>query len=239
LPKYEEIADTLRQRIKQGIYPANSLLPNQVELVEEFDASRMTVKKAITILTMEGLVFARRGAGTKVLDHSFWNKTTAPADQYRGMSFDLADANQTLTSKVITFKVTFPSPEVKERLTLSAQQPVYEIIRLRIVDGVNSVLEHTYMPVNLAPGLTDEILEGSIYSYLKKERHLTFAGAFRNIQADKADKYDQEYLDCAPTDPVLEVEQVVYLDSGQPIEYSRSRNRYDRRGYTYLDVKNC
>ncbi|AST84329.1 GntR family transcriptional regulator [Latilactobacillus sakei] len=239
MPKYEEIADTLRQRIKQGIYPANSLLPNQVELVEEFDASRMTVKKAITILTMEGLVFARRGAGTKVLDHSFWNKTTAPADQYRGMSFDLADANQTLTSKVITFKVTFPSPEVKERLTLSAQQPVYEIIRLRIVDGVNSVLEHTYMPVNLAPGLTDEILEGSIYSYLKKERHLTFAGAFRNIQADKADKYDQEYLDCAPTDPVLEVEQVVYLDSGQPIEYSRSRNRYDRRGYTYLDVKNC
>lgn len=239
MPKYEEIADTLRQRIKQGIYPANSLLPNQVELVEEFDASRMTVKKAITILTMEGLVFARRGAGTKVLDHSFWNKTTAPADQYRGMSFDLADANQTLTSKVITFKVTFPSPEVKERLTLSAQQPVYEIIRLRIVDGVNSVLEHTYMPVNLAPGLTDEILEGSIYSYLKKERHLTFAGAFRNIQADKADKYDQEYLDCAPTDPVLEVEQVVYLDSGQPIEYSRSRNRYDRRGYTYLDVNNC
>ncbi|SPS08008.1 GntR family transcriptional regulator [Latilactobacillus sakei] len=239
MPKYEEIADTLRQRIKQGIYPANSLLPNQVELVEEFDASRMTVKKAITILTMEGLVFARRGAGTKVLDHSFWNKTTAPADQYRGMSFDLADANQTLTSKVITFKVTFPSPEVKERLTLSAQQPVYKIIRLRIVDGVNSVLEHTYMPVNLAPGLTDEILEGSIYSYLKKERHLTFAGAFRNIQADKADKYDQEYLDCAPTDPVLEVEQVVYLDSGQPIEYSRSRNRYDRRGYTYLDVNNC
>ena len=185
------------------------------------------------------MTIARRGAGTKVLDHSFWNKTTAPADQYRGMSFDLADANQTLTSKVITFKVTFPSPEVKERLTLSAQQPVYEIIRLRIVDGVNSVLEHTYMPVNLAPGLTDEILEGSIYSYLKKERHLTFAGAFRNIQADKADKYDQEYLDCAPTDPVLEVEQVVYLDSGQPIEYSRSRNRYDRRGYTYLDVKNC
>lgn len=93
MPKYEEIADTLRQRIKQGIYPANSLLPNQVELVEEFDASRMTVKKAITILTMEGLVFARRGAGTKVLDHSFWNKNTAPADQYRGMSFDLADAN--------------------------------------------------------------------------------------------------------------------------------------------------
>ncbi len=71
MPKYEEIANIIRQRIKQGRYPANTLLPNQTDLVQEFDASRMTIKKAITILTMEGLVLSRRGAGTKVLDHSF------------------------------------------------------------------------------------------------------------------------------------------------------------------------
>ncbi len=238
MPKYEEIANIIRQRIKQGLYPANTLLPNQTDLVQEFDASRMTIKKAITILTMEGLVLSRRGAGTKVLDHSFWNKSTAPADQYRGMSRDLADIGKTLSSKIITFEVTFPTPEIKERLMLADQQPVYKIIRLRIIDGVNSVLEHTYMPVSLVPGLTDDVLAQSIYTYLKENLHLTFAGAFRNIQADKADEYDQQYLDCAPTDPVLEVEQVVYLDNGQPIEYSRSRNRYNRRGYTFLDVKN-
>ena len=190
MPKYEEIANIIRQRIKQGRYPANTLLPNQTDLVQEFDASRMTIKKAITILTMEGLVLSRRGAGTKVLDHSFWNKSTAPADQYRGMSRDLADIGKTLSSKVITFEVTFPTPEIKERLMLADQQPVYKIIRLRIIDGVNSVLEHTYMPVSLVPGLTMMFSHSPSTPTLRRPTpHV--AGAFRNIQADKADEYDQ------------------------------------------------
>ncbi|KRL59515.1 GntR family transcriptional regulator [Latilactobacillus fuchuensis] len=237
MPKYEEIANTLRQRIKKGVYPANTLLPNQIDLVQEFGASRMTVKKAITILTMEGLVLARRGAGTKILDHSFWNKAAMPANQYDGMAADIARLGKTLTSEIIQFEVVFPTPEIQEYLMLADQEPVYEIIRLRIIDGVNTTLEHTYMPVTRAPGLTDDVLKHSVYNYLKETLHLTFAGAFRNIQADKSDEYDQKYLDCAPTDPVLEVEQVIYLDNGEPIEYSRSRNRYDRRSYTYLDVK--
>ena len=43
---------------------------------------------------------------------------------------------------------------------------------------------------------------------------------------------------CKDDDPILQVEQVVYLENGRPIEYSRSRNRFDTRGYSLLDVKN-
>ncbi|MEG1045361.1 UTRA domain-containing protein, partial [Carnobacterium sp.] len=39
-------------------------------------------------------------------------------------------------------------------------------------------------------------------------------------------------------DPVLEVEQLVYLKDGRPFEYSRSRHRYDKRSYTVLEVSN-
>ena len=44
MPKYMEIADVLRKRIKDGTYPKDSLLPYQTELVEEFGVSRMTIK---------------------------------------------------------------------------------------------------------------------------------------------------------------------------------------------------
>ncbi|MCH0447070.1 UTRA domain-containing protein, partial [Enterococcus faecium] len=44
-------------------------------------------------------------------------------------------------------------------------------------------------------------------------------------------------LNCAENDPVLEVQQVVYLKDGQPIEYSSSRNRFDVRNYSVLDVR--
>ncbi|MEK2535951.1 UTRA domain-containing protein, partial [Tetragenococcus halophilus] len=49
--------------------------------------------------------------------------------------------------------------------------------------------------------------------------------------------YDQKYLSCTETDPVLEIEQIVYQENGIPVEYSRSRNRFDVRSYTYHDIK--
>lgn len=235
MPKYEEIANVLRERIKNQTYPTNSLLPNQIELVTEFAASRATIKKAITILTMEGLVYSRRGAGTKVLNHAFWDKQTSAVNEYHGLSKDLATTS--LRSQVIEFEVQFPDQLLQEKLSIAAEHPVYKIIRLRLVDDQPFVLEHTYMPCDLVPGLNLTILQDSIYTYLEHVLNIQFAGAYRYIQAAQADTYDQEYLACLPTDPVLEVQQVIYLENGRPIEYSRSRNRYDVRGYSLLDVK--
>ena len=128
--------------------------------------------------------------------------------------------------------------EIAERLQVEVTAPVYKIIRLRLLDEKPYVLEHTYMPCDLVPGLDESILLQSIYAYLWDELNLKFAGSYRHITAEKPDEYDQNYLACQETDPILQVEQVVYLETGRPIEYSRSRNRFDTRGYSLLDVKN-
>ena len=47
MPKYEEIANILRDRIASGVYPVDSMLPIQSELSKEFGVSRMTIKKAV------------------------------------------------------------------------------------------------------------------------------------------------------------------------------------------------
>ena len=119
---------------------------------------------------------------------------------------------------------------------LRENQPVYKLIRLRYVDDKPYVLEHTYMAADIVTGLDEEVLLGSIYDYLINELGLTFGGAYRKIHADRASEYDQKYLNCDVHDPVLEVEQVVYLKDGRPLEYSRSRHRYDSRSYTVLEV---
>lgn len=240
MSKYEEIANVIRTRISDGIYPVDSNLPVQSDLAKEFSVSRMTIKKAIEILTIEGLVFSKQGNGTKVLNSSFWDKNDAKfrLDNYNGLSKDLQDQAEKLTSQVIRFEVEFPQPEVAERLQLEAKMPVYRIVRLRLLDGEPYVLEHTFMPVDLAPGLDEEVLKKSVYDFLFNQLGLKFAGSYKHITAAKPDHYDQDYLKCHPSDPVLEVEQVVYLENGRPIEYSRSRNRYDIRGYSLLDVKN-
>ncbi len=164
-------------------------------------------------------------------------KDTSPANEYEGLSLQMKRRHRSLKSQIIHFDVEFPDPYIQERLMIDAEQPVYNIHRLRILDGEPYVLEHTFMPVHLVPGLKKEHLLASIYDHLHQELNVHFAGAYRAISADKSDEYDQQYLNCAENDPVLEVQQVVYLKDGQPIEYSSSRNRFDVRNYSVLDVR--
>ena len=236
--KYVEIADVIRERIENQTYPTGSFLPNQVDLVTEFQVSRMTIKKAINILIMEGLVLSKRGSGTKVLDHSFWGKETSPMDQYQGLTYQMKQRGRTITSQIIRFEVVLPEKRVQKMLKLADGAKVYEIIRLRLLDEQPYVLEHSFMPLSLVPNLKEEHLLASIYDYLLDELGLRFAGMSRTIQADKSHELDQMYLDCGVHDPILEVEQVVYLENGVPVDYSTSHNRYDTRGYSMLDLKN-
>lgn len=191
-------------------------------------------------MTIEGLIYSKQGNGTKVLDSSFWNirDTKVRLNNFNGLSKDLEKDGRTLTSQIIEFKVEFPSKEISERLQIGLTSPVYKIIRLRMLDQEPYVIEHTYMPCDLVPGLDEEVLLHSIYDYLHTTLNLTFVGSYRNITADKPDEYDIDYLQCGENTPVLQVEQAVYLEDGRPVEYSRSRNRYDTRGYSLLDVKN-
>lgn len=84
MTKYEQIADIIRERIKKNEYPVHSQLPKQSLLAEEFSASRETIKKAIDLLTMEGLVYAQRGSGTVVLNRPFSQKEASPLQSITG-----------------------------------------------------------------------------------------------------------------------------------------------------------
>ncbi|MGZ1156448.1 UTRA domain-containing protein [Lactobacillus delbrueckii subsp. bulgaricus] len=100
--------------------------------------------------------------------------------------------------------------------------PVYEIIRLRLLNDEPLVIEHTYMPVSQVPALSKRILEGSIYSYLHKKLHIKFGGVFHRIKADLPDKYDRQYLGDNESTPILEA-----VPWGQR-KHADSGNRADR-----------
>ncbi|MCT7690925.1 MAG: UTRA domain-containing protein, partial [Lactobacillus crispatus] len=97
------------------------------------------------------------------------------------------------------------------------------------------IIEHTYMPIKLVPELDEKILHASIYNYIHQKLHLKFGHAYRKIRAAKPNEYDKKFLDAKDDDPMLELEQIIWLTNGQPIEYSTSRNRYDTRDYVLLD----
>ncbi len=232
--KYETIINELKKRIDQKFYQLDLPLPNQNDLAKEFNVSRMTVKKALDTLINEGLLYSKRGAGTFIRKSSANQRISLPVNEHSGLSKSLA---QRIESQIISFNVTFPNQEVCEKLEIQSTDPVYDILRLRLVNHEPFVLEHTYMPTNLIQGLSQEILKKSIYNYIENDLKLTIGDAFRQITAEKATLIDCEYLKVEPTDPILQVNQIVYLKNGQPFETSTSRHPYNKHIYTIFDRK--
>lgn len=65
-PRYSEVADQLRLAIMTGQYPVGTLLPSEAALCQEFGVSRHTVREAIHVLQLRGLVAPEQGRGTRV-----------------------------------------------------------------------------------------------------------------------------------------------------------------------------
>jgi GntR family transcriptional regulator len=197
----------------------------------------MTIQKAINLLKIEGFLYTKRGLGT------FASFPPLQQDKYGsdvgtviGTSSHFSHQGE-MTSQVISFDVRFPVPEEMNKLKLRGEQAVYDIIRLRYLNGEPFHLEYSIYPIDIIPGISQEILSKSIYEHIIQNLNLQIGSAIRQIRADKPDQFDQIYLDCQDDDPILEIEQIVFLKNGKPFEYSQTRARYDKATVNYVDFR--
>jgi len=64
--RYVDVAEELRDEIRLGDHPVGKNFPTEAALCKRFDISRFTARAALHLLTEQGLILRRRGAGTLV-----------------------------------------------------------------------------------------------------------------------------------------------------------------------------
>lgn len=222
--KYQQIANQLRQAFTTGAYAPGAMLPDQEALAKTYHTTRITIRKALQLLIVEGVVYSKRGSGT------FLRKDFKPDDNAARTTIDdplgttATQRGHQVTSKVLEFAARMPAPDEQEALLIGASDPVYVIRRVRYVDGKIFSYEHTIMPTKVI-ALTEAMLEGSIYRQLH-EAGIRVAGSHRRVYAIKATTDDVEALGATLNDPVLVIKQTSYTDEGEPFEYSESHFPY-------------
>jgi DNA-binding GntR family transcriptional regulator len=65
-PKWVQVADIIKKRIADGTYPADTRVPSEHELVQEFGFARGTARKVLDRLRVEGVIYSVRGLGSFV-----------------------------------------------------------------------------------------------------------------------------------------------------------------------------
>ena len=66
LPRYAQVADAMRHRIRRGTWRRGEAIPSIDRLMSEFGVGRVTVRQAIQNLAQEGLLSPEQGRGTFV-----------------------------------------------------------------------------------------------------------------------------------------------------------------------------
>ncbi|QNQ84190.1 GntR family transcriptional regulator [Lactobacillus sp. PV037] len=231
--KYLQVASIVEDRIKNKVYPPQAFLPDQEALAQELNVSRLTVKKAIDYLERLGYVYKRSGYGTVVLSEvPIERKNDHPINSFHDI--DKTFGQENISTKLINFSIEFPNQEVQENLFIQDHDPVYNILRLRMFKNNPLLLEHLFIPLSIVPKINKEALSGSLYGYFTDALHLTLATSYRRIRACKTEENDITYLNAKRNDPILELEQIIWLSTGQPINYSTIRNKFDDVTYTIL-----
>lgn len=225
--KFQEVRDYLKQQILENRYP-DFKLPNERALSDELQVSRSTIRKAISLLSDEGLVFKKERSGifinqlTQQNYQNFKTQRKGPS----GLTNSFSDTDKKITTKLIHFDVIKAPEIVRQSLLLNEDDFVYFIKRVREIDGQPVILEHDYIPVFIAPRLSKSAAENSLVNYAKKELGIIPVNSYLFISSEPSSEEDRTYLALKQNEPVSVLKEIVFSEKGSPFLFSVARNHY-------------
>lgn len=216
--KYEAIAYDVRKKILAGEYPKNSQLPLEKDMCDFYGVSRITVKKAIDSLVQEGLVVKRRGSGTFVKDFDAFEDDRFVPNKL--VHFSELFKDKKTSTDIIIFDIIKPEAFIVDKLNIKETEFVYRIGRRRNVEKVPFCVEFSYIPINLILGLSIVHAVDSISHYVENVMGIKIQSGHKEIFADNADQEIADQLELSVNSAILRIDQLSFLETGQPFEYS-------------------
>lgn len=229
MAKYVEIARELSNRIMNSTYPADSYLPSESELQQEFDASRDTIRKALTLLAERKRIVKEKGKGSRVLPVDM---VTFPSSGLTSFK-ELASLSQQDIQTFVTRFETTNDPKILQKLNLAAHEKALYIQRVRSYNGQRVILDENYINPNIISGLTKEIAADSLFEYIEKVLQKPVGFARKEITVEPATSDQEKLLDMNGNNLLVVVRSLTYLENGTLFDYSESRHRPDK--FKFLD----
>lgn len=230
LPKYIQIADTLRAEIGSARYPLGAKLPPETRLCERFEASRFTVREAIKKLASEKLVKTEQGAGTIVVSLL---SEGGYAHTYTSLE-DLTNYAQKTWLEIQSVDEGFDADNTYPKLAFMSDVSLTKISSLRkTVDHKIIALVESY----IESSKTDYALEtikngGPIYAGIEKK----FGVAINRVQQEtfalEASVSAAEMLKVKVGEPILGILRSYYF--GGKIGLASFNQHYGQDRYSYV-----
>jgi GntR family transcriptional regulator len=219
LPRYYQLKEIMREKIRSGEWKPGDLIPSERELGEQYGISRMTARQAITGLVNEGLFYREQGKGTFVSRH----KITQQLIRLTGFTEDIKARGQRPGTKVLIARMQPADEATAERLRIKPGQPVAYLQRLRLADNEPLAIEVSQINFIGCEQLIEEDLEhNSLYQLLENKYGLPLVEAEQELEAGLVSNEESPLLQIPVGSPALFTRRITYTERNQPIEYARA-----------------
>lgn len=228
IPAYRKIYAEIKQQIKNGYYKIDSYLPTETELERQFQTSRTTIRRAISMLAAEGYVSVMQGRGTQVMDVS----TTQKLNCVTSFTETLTKKGFKVTTRGISIEKIKAGEHVAEMLKIDASDHVYHIERVQCADGNPIALMENFVCTKLVPNFENtQQTFLSLYSLLENQYGIRIEEAYQTISAISASFIESQVLSIPVGSPLLVSKRVTH-SNGVPLDYSILKIIADKYSYS-------
>jgi GntR family transcriptional regulator len=213
---YAEIEEAIATEIAQGEYRPGDQLPTEDALLQRFQVSRITVRRAIQNLVSRGLLEIRRGLGTFVLSP----RIEAEITKLTGFVEDMNAAGRKASARVVSQGVVPASARVAERLHLANGTKVMQIKRVRLANDMPISFDETYLPLPLGNQIVHNDLRlHPIFTLLEEEYGIPLIEADYELEAVIATKAIADALQVRVGSPIFQIERTSMTTDNRPVDY--------------------
>jgi GntR family transcriptional regulator len=220
IPLYFQVMQILQKEIEDGKYPPGSYIPTEAQLQEQFNVSRATIRQALSELVHQGYLERRRSKGTIVagvkLEENL-QELCSFTDQFIRKGIQLV-------TKIIEFQTIECPEKIASNLEINPGDPIFSMMRLRMVEDAPVALERWYAPESYFPGLSKDMFgetgfEQSTYYILYKNYELKVTKAEDSMSPVSLRQDEAELLCVDEGVPALLRTRLSYNATGIPVSY--------------------
>jgi GntR family transcriptional regulator len=209
------------------LLPGSRLAPER-ELGARLGVARNTLRRALAVLGSKGLIQAHGRGGWVVVGPAVTERIEGPP------SFTewAARHGHVVTSDVLAARARPASAREASDLRIVASAKVFELERVRFVEGVPISVDRSVLHPRLIPALAGvDFANRSLYGTVRERAGVIPSRAEVVVRAVPASKRAASLLTIAEGDPLLELDEMTFDQYDEPFETARLLNRGDRYAF--------
>lgn len=225
IPQHQLLTDAFRRNILSGKWPVGNLIPTEMDLCNEFSASRTTVRKALEALTFDGLIERRAGRGTWVMDFQEAPQVWRLKSEAVNYPYPVEMTAEILGTESVDRGV---APDLLHRF--ESDEPISRIRMLRRTKETPFAFVFTYIPtryVELVLQAFDPAENNFLFLIMERATGRTVSEVQDSFDATLAVGETAQRLDVLPGSPLFHITRRLLDQDGRLIQATEIYSRPD------------